>query len=206
MHTYETFIRHISSRVNHDVKSGANALGVLIGNTRELWQVFVDECRCNPGLLDNPDPLDQYIMQRIASATAQGDPPPSRIFWSHVPMGEGDDFLAMQHLAAAIGLAYLDDASHLCLHPKHGPWFSMRAILVWDDIAYTGECGCLSTSCVCDVFPHANPVLAYHHSLLPSQQSHSTPATLAAQPTRPQDRAIRALCGTVCTQQLFWPE
>lgn len=39
----------------------------------------------------------------------------------------------------AIGLAHLDTASHLCLHPKYGPWFSLRAVLVFDGVAFQGE-------------------------------------------------------------------
>lgn len=39
----------------------------------------------------------------------------------------------------AIGLAHLDAASHLCLHPKYGPWFSLRALLVFDGVPFHGE-------------------------------------------------------------------
>lgn len=131
-----------STRVNHFAILGANALGVLIGNTRELWEVFIDECRRNPELLEQADPLDTYVVRTITTAAQQGGaPPPSRIIWSHVPEDLGGQYVAMQHLAAAIGFAYLDNTSHLCLHPKHGPWFSMRAVLVWDDITYTGVKG-----------------------------------------------------------------
>ena len=41
--------------------------------------------------------------------------------------------------AQAIGLAHLDAASHLCLHPKYGPWFSLRALLVFDGVPFHGE-------------------------------------------------------------------
>jgi hypothetical protein len=39
----------------------------------------------------------------------------------------------------AVGLAHLDAASHLCLHPKYGPWFSLRALLVFDGVPFHGE-------------------------------------------------------------------
>ncbi len=38
----------------------------------------------------------------------------------------------------AVGLAHLDAASHLCLHPKYGPWFSLRALLVFDGVPFHG--------------------------------------------------------------------
>ena len=46
--------------------------------------------------------------------------------------------MAMQRLAHTIGFAYYDTTSHLCLHPKLGPWFSMRAVLVFDGLSYAG--------------------------------------------------------------------
>ena len=46
---------------------------------------------------------------------------------------------SVQRAAAAAGLAYQDRVSHLCLHPKYGAWFSLRCLLVFDGIQYTGE-------------------------------------------------------------------
>lgn len=67
-----------------------------------------------------------------------------RIYWSHAPSDDlvgGPGFLPLQRLADCIGLAYLDPISHLCLHPKFGPWLSMRAVLVFDGVTYTGAQG-----------------------------------------------------------------
>ena len=65
-----------------------------------------------------------------------------RIFFGHdeAADGEGSRFVAMQRAASAAGLAYLDVGSHLCLHPKFGPWFALRATLVFDAVEYTGAC------------------------------------------------------------------
>lgn len=43
-----------------------------------------------------------------------------------------------QRAAAVAGLAYQDPVSHLCLHPKYGAWLSLRCLLVFDGIQYTG--------------------------------------------------------------------
>ena len=45
----------------------------------------------------------------------------------------------VQRAAAVAGVAYQDRISHLCLHPKYGAWFSLRCLLVFDGIPYTGE-------------------------------------------------------------------
>lgn len=46
--------------------------------------------------------------------------------------------MAFQRMAHHAGLAYLDDASHLSLHPRFGPWFSLRCVVIFDDVPYAG--------------------------------------------------------------------
>lgn len=41
-------------------------------------------------------------------------------------------------MAHAAGLADLDQQTHLCLHPKFGPWFALRCVLVFDGVQYAG--------------------------------------------------------------------
>lgn len=43
-------------------------------------------------------------------------------------------------MASAAGVAFWDQSSCLSLHPKYGPWFALRAVVVFDGIEYTGEC------------------------------------------------------------------
>ena len=45
----------------------------------------------------------------------------------------------MQTLAEVAGLAYTHPYSHLSLHPRYGPWFALRAVLVFDNVKYTGK-------------------------------------------------------------------
>ena len=40
-------------------------------------------------------------------------------------------------MAQAAGLAQLEENSHLCVHPKFGPWVALRCALVFDDVLYT---------------------------------------------------------------------
>src|SRR4051812_7089970 len=46
----------------------ANALGVLIGNTRAIWAPFVAHLRAHPAAIDAPDPLDAYVVATIRTA------------------------------------------------------------------------------------------------------------------------------------------
>lgn len=47
--------------------------------------------------------------------------------------------IKQMRILQAVGMAHLDAASHLCLHPKYGPWFSLRALLVFDGVPFHGE-------------------------------------------------------------------
>ena len=38
----------------------------------------------------------------------------------------------MQRLASVSGAYHLDEASHLCVHPKHGQWCALRALVLLD--------------------------------------------------------------------------
>lgn len=105
--------------------ANGDPLGILIGNTRALWPCFVaamqDPAR-GPALAADPDPLDRYTEQTIAAAF-----PGARIRYAHVPDGEA--FLPFQRLAVATGLGALAP-SHLVIHPRYGPWFALRAVVV----------------------------------------------------------------------------
>ena len=64
---------------------------------------------------------------------------PHRVYWSHRRTDElegGCQYVAMQRMAHAAGLAFLDEESHLSLHPKLGSWFSLRCCVVFDDVAW----------------------------------------------------------------------
>lgn len=49
----------------------------------------------------------------------------------------GNKYIAIQRMAQAAGLAQLEENSHLCVHPKFGPWIALRCALVFDNVLYT---------------------------------------------------------------------
>ena len=62
-----------------------------------------------------------------------------RIYWSHQRTPDlegGGEHVAFQRMAHAAGLAFLDEDSHLCIHPRFGPWFSLRCCIIFDEIPY----------------------------------------------------------------------
>ncbi len=107
----------------------ADALTVVIGNTRSIWPVFQEVLASTPSLLEEPHPLDRWTVTTLAAifeAAAKGvayevryvfEPPPRRILF--------------QKLAQSAGLAHLGPAQ-LSLHPTYGPWIAFRAVAVFD--------------------------------------------------------------------------
>jgi len=105
----------------------AGALGLVIGNSRALWPRFIAALRSRQELLADDHPLDRYVAESIRSAAALV-PARFEVRFSH---DAGPRFVSMLDLAAASGLAQAGPA-YLAVHPEHGPWISLRGVLVVD--------------------------------------------------------------------------
>jgi hypothetical protein len=97
---------------------GERGVGILIGNTRALWPIFVKERR------DEPDPLERYV-ERVIGALYD------RVFYAHQKYDGA--FLPFQKIAIAAGFGALAP-SRLVVHPIYGPWFALRAIAIVDGV------------------------------------------------------------------------
>jgi hypothetical protein len=95
-------------------------LGILIGNTRALWPIFMAR-----GELDVADPLERYTERAIQAVLPAG----ARCWFSHQRYDGA--FLPFQRLAVATGLGSLSPIQ-LVIHPTYGPWFALRAVVVCD--------------------------------------------------------------------------
>jgi hypothetical protein len=76
------------------------------------------------------DPVDSYVELSVNKALEEANLTVTAVHWPN-EMRPGR-IVAFQRLAAAIGLAYLDPESQLCVHPSLGPWFALRAMIVLD--------------------------------------------------------------------------
>ncbi len=98
------------------------ALALLVGNTRRLWAPFSQAPR------DDPHPLDRYVERAVRDAAAALDTP-ALIRFAH----RTDPAFPFQRLADAAGFAALSPC-HLNIHPQHGPWIALRALLILPDL------------------------------------------------------------------------
>jgi methylmalonic aciduria homocystinuria type C protein len=95
----------------------ARRSGLLVGNTRALWPIFLAN---KPA---GPDPLDHYVERIIEPLVPTG----GRVFYAHRQYD--GQFLGFQQLAVEAGLGAWSE-THLVIHPEYGPWFALRAAIV----------------------------------------------------------------------------
>lgn len=103
----------------------ADALAIVVGNTRALWEPFVSALRGDPSLLAHAHPLDTYVAREIRAA-AQALPVRSAF-----ALSSDTPPIAIQRIADRAGLAWLSPA-YLSVHAEHGPWISLRGVIVLD--------------------------------------------------------------------------
>lgn len=98
--------------------------GLLVGNTRALWEPFC-AAMTDPALAAERDPLDRYTER-----TLEAYPAARAVLYAHRQYDGA--FLPFQQLAVDAGLAAFAP-THLLVHPIHGPWFALRAVVLVDE-------------------------------------------------------------------------
>jgi len=106
----------------------ADALGILIGNTRQLWPVFTRAYASDAALQSSSHPLDGYVVTRLTALLSATTHARAQLVFSHVTTPRA---FPIQRLAERVGLAAVSP-SHLAIHPVHGPWLALRAVAVID--------------------------------------------------------------------------
>lgn len=108
-------------RFGHDAR-----LGLLVGNSRALWEPLVRFAGTHIGA----HPVQSYVSLELARALGpQGVEHivylPHRLDYDG-PAGK--TAIPIQQLGARVGVAALGPA-HLSVHPEFGPWFAYRALV-----------------------------------------------------------------------------
>lgn len=108
-------------------------LGLIIGNTRALWPVWLDALGRDAALAGADDPLDTYTERSLSLALARIALPVR----SSLAHERGDRAVPIQRVAHAAGLAFLSE-THMSVHPTYGPWIALRAVV---SVAVSGPPG-----------------------------------------------------------------
>ncbi len=105
-----------------------HALGILIGNTRELWPAFTRAYAGDAQLANAEHPLDSYVVTRLIELMQNATTAHTQLVFAHVTAPRA---FPIQRLAERVGLAAISP-SHLAIHALHGPWIALRAVVVVD--------------------------------------------------------------------------
>jgi hypothetical protein len=123
-----------------------NELGYLIGNTKRFWPIFLkwlQEQRQRRETTEEDDavqqhPVDTYVKDKIVDVLnkemgMETGPAATNyeIYWSDEY--DMDLLVSMGWVASCSGFAYLDEITHLTVHPVYGTWHSFRAVVVIKD-------------------------------------------------------------------------
>lgn len=105
-------------------------LVLVVGSTRRIWPLFLRACARAP-LDREAHPFDTYSRLRVGRAASEvanelGLQHAIRYSFDRTPQA-----VAIQRLATLSGVAELAPIG-LCVHPAHGPWFSLRAAVLFD--------------------------------------------------------------------------
>ncbi len=102
------------------------ALAVLVANTKAIWPHVVSRA-AQPGRGSAADhPVDTLVTSAVRAALAE-EALEHRVWWAHELL----EPLPIQRIAMEAGLAHLAPC-HLSIHPLHGPWIALRAVIVLD--------------------------------------------------------------------------
>lgn len=99
-------------------------VGILIGNTRALWDVFAERLAADPELASSPDPIERLAEDELGAIAAGCD---GTAWFAHRSYAAG--YLPFQRIAALAGLAALAP-TNLLIHPVYGPWFALRGLVL----------------------------------------------------------------------------
>lgn len=121
------FNRNIEEKYKLQDFGNPASLGLLVGNSKALWQPFLDVLAASDEIFSHPDPVNAFT-ERVCEAALKDL---NQSFIIHYAHDEGDKLVPMQQLAHLAGLAHLGPAL-LNIHEIFGPWFALRTVIVID--------------------------------------------------------------------------
>ena len=118
-------------------------LALLVGNTRTLWPTFLHEFRESAELQRSSDPFDLFVQRRVEGSLGS-----TRCIRRYAHQ-RGDELVSMLNVANLCGFAKLGPA-HIAIHQTFGPWFALRAVLVFDEEPVNLDPPCAGSCEGCD--------------------------------------------------------
>ena len=94
--------------------------------------MFINYLKENREFLEDKNPLERYCEMFIVKET-EGECNKNDLKFSvHFSHHTGDKLVAFQKLTHTSGLAFFSKEAFLNIHTQYGPWFALRAAIVFD--------------------------------------------------------------------------
>ncbi|GHP07097.1 hypothetical protein PPROV_000584000 [Pycnococcus provasolii] len=115
----------------------SDSLCALVGSSKNMWPAFIAHLAEHPAQIDAPNPLDAWVETVVTRAARDVEKQSegalsdgsSHVYFAHHT--EPGKLVAMQRLAKLTGAYFLDDIAHLAIHPTHGQWCALRAVVIF---------------------------------------------------------------------------
>jgi hypothetical protein len=104
-----------------------DGLAFVVASSRALWPVLLRAVAKDPALATAKHPLDTYVTGILDSAVRDADGH-AVVLYAHTVSPRA---IPIQRIAERACLAHLGPA-FLSVHPRLGPWFGFRAVVVTD--------------------------------------------------------------------------
>lgn len=104
----------------------SNCRAYLIGNTKNLWNMFLKWCQDKEGTIPE-HPVNTYTEEKVSEIAKRYFTSPE-LHWSHNIMS--NKLISMQRISVLTGLTFQDNSTHLSVNPVYGSWLAFRAVLV----------------------------------------------------------------------------
>ena len=119
--------------LNNNKKKPIYNTGIIIGNSKYLWPIFIQNYKISDFLKNVPDPLDMYSKQSInSSLNCVGLKNQSMRYFVHEKLSCGN-FIPIQKLSNYSNQTLFDDKTHLSIHPIYGPWIGFRCAVFFNN-------------------------------------------------------------------------
>lgn len=103
---------------------------LVIGNTRAIWEPFIARLTKDERLRSHLDPLDTYVERVVHHALLNAQLEVGANVWVGFAHSLQPLPIPIQRIAARAGMAHIGPAG-LAIHPTFGPWFALRALIVF---------------------------------------------------------------------------
>ena len=132
----EEHVQNLSDE--HKILLNPDALAILVGNTKNMWEPFLRyiarKLSLNDSYLDtNEHCLDEYT-KFVVQEAIDTLPYPVEVYYAFEEVRTTGRCISVGTAAHVSGLAHYNSTLQRSVHPLYGPWLAFRAVIVFTNL------------------------------------------------------------------------